>query len=320
MLWNRSENFDLIKVEYPTEMEVKEIYNVSKGNFKLENGILSINRVDVNGYLGIKFISKLTDPVIEKSILIEVYKKGEVIHKESKPLKLFRPDIKIHGLPHHISIEVRKNQINVSDKIKIVNNGLGTAILKLECLDDSDIKIYDPMGVEEFRKKFWDDVERKIHKLNEKFPEYSQLLTEFVEVGKNPPLFRKSDLRRIRRVFGELIKSLDENEEFLKHFANVILTSYLKNISIVTELESFLIYLKSVYENKIILMDAVNVIRASTTPLKLKAKLYTTDFVYNEYEPIELNNITITSNKEIELPLYLLFDFTLTDRGDKNGS
>jgi len=153
MLWNRSENFDLIKVEYPTEMEVKEIYNVSKGNFKLENGILSINRVDVNGYLGIKFISKLTDPVIEKSILIEVYKKGEVIHKESKPLKLFRPDIKIHGLPHHISIEVRKNQINVSDKIKIVNNGLGTAILKLECLDDSDIKIYDPMGVEEFRKK-----------------------------------------------------------------------------------------------------------------------------------------------------------------------
>lgn len=66
MLWNRSKNFDLIKVEYPTEMEVKEIYNVSKGNFKLENGILSINRVDVNGYLGIKFISKLTDPVIEK--------------------------------------------------------------------------------------------------------------------------------------------------------------------------------------------------------------------------------------------------------------
>ena len=68
MLWNQSETFDLIKVEYPTEMEVKEIYNVSEGNFRLENNILYVDKVDVNGYLGIKFISKLTNPTIEKKL------------------------------------------------------------------------------------------------------------------------------------------------------------------------------------------------------------------------------------------------------------
>jgi len=36
MLWSQSETFDLIKIEYPIEMEVKEIYNVSEGSFRLE--------------------------------------------------------------------------------------------------------------------------------------------------------------------------------------------------------------------------------------------------------------------------------------------
>jgi predicted ATP-dependent Lon-type protease len=75
-------------------------------------------------------------------------------------------------------------------------------------------------------------VERKTRKLNEKFPEYSQLLIEFVEMGKNPPLFKKSDLERIKRLFSGLIKALDESEEFLKDFANMILTTYFENISI----------------------------------------------------------------------------------------
>lgn len=320
MLWSRSEIFDLIRIEYPTEMEIKEIYNVSEGNFRLENNILHVNKVDVNGYLGIKFISKLTDPNVEKNLHIEVYKEDKVIHSENKPLKLFRPDIKLYNLPHYISIDVRENQINISNKIKIVNNGLGTAILRLECLDSSDIKTYDPMDIEEFRKNFWSDVERKTRKLNEKFPEYSQLLIEFVEIGKNPPLFKKSDLDRIKKLFSELVKALDENEEFLKDFGNMIVTSYLKNISIVTELESFLIYLKSIYENKIILIDAINVMKISTAPMKLKSKLYITDFAYNEYKPIELDNITIVSNKEVELPVYLLFDFSIPEKGvSENG-
>jgi hypothetical protein len=54
--------------------------------------------------------------------------------------------------------------------------------------------------------------------------------------------------------------------------------------------------------------------------MKLKAKLYTTDFAYNEYKPIELDDITIVSNKEVELPVYLLFDFGIPERGvSENG-
>ena len=97
--------------------------------------------------------SKLIAPATEKNLHIEVYREDQVIHKENKPLKLFRPDIKMCNLPQHISINVLgdQNKIDISDKIEIINNGLGTAILRLECLDSSDIKIYDPMGIEEFR-------------------------------------------------------------------------------------------------------------------------------------------------------------------------
>ena len=109
MLWNQSETFDLIKIEYPTEIEVKEIYNVSEGNFRLENNILYVDKVDVNGYLGI-------NPTIEKNLHIEIYKEGEVIYRENKPIKLFRPDIKLCNLPHRISVDVQGNQINISIK------------------------------------------------------------------------------------------------------------------------------------------------------------------------------------------------------------
>lgn len=317
MLWDRSKTFDRIKIEYPHEIEVSEIYNVSEGNFELKNNTIYINKVDVNGYLGIKFVSKLSKPVTEKNLYVAVYKGDKIIYQENKYFKTFRPDVTLCKLPKHISVNVMgENKINISSKIKIINNGLGTAILRLECLDESEIKAYNPMGIEEFRKNFWSDIEKKIHKLNEKFPEYGQLLTEFVEIGKNPPLFKKIDLERIKKLFNELIKALEESEEFLKDFANMILTSYLKNISVVTELESFLIYLKSVYENKIIFIDATNVIKISTEPMKLMAKLYITDLVYNEYKPIELCNISISSNKEIELPVYLLFDFSVAKKGE----
>ena len=319
MLWDRNKSFDLIKIEYPGEIEVEEIYNVSEGNFKLENNILYINKVDVNGYIGVKFISKLTEADVNVDLHLAVYKKDQVVYEENKFLKLFRPDISLYNLPQHISINISGDEINVKNKIKIVNNGPGTAILKLECLDDSEIKIYNPMDIDEFRKAFWNDVERKVHKLNKKFPEYSQILFEFVEIGKTPPLFKKSDLDRLKKIFNELIKALEESEEFFKDFANIILTSYLKNLSIITELESFIIYLKSVYESKIIFIDAINMIKVSTTPMKLKVKLYITDLAYNEYKPIELDNITIASNKEIELPVYLLFDFNIVEEVSKNG-
>lgn len=85
MLWSRSETIDLIKIEYPTEMEVKEIYNVSEGNFRLENNVLHVNKVDVNGYLGIKFISKLTDPAVEKNLHIEFIRKTKLFIENTNP-------------------------------------------------------------------------------------------------------------------------------------------------------------------------------------------------------------------------------------------
>ncbi|CAD7768189.1 hypothetical protein FHEFKHOI_00142 [Candidatus Methanoperedenaceae archaeon GB50] len=316
ILWERSENIDLIEIEYSEEIEIKEIYNVSEGNFRLKDNILYVDKVDVNGYLGIKFISKLNEPSTKKDVDISIYKNNQIIYSEKKSIILFRPDITLYEAPNHISLEVLGDQniINISNKIKIANRGRGTAILRLECSDSSDIKIFNPMGIEEFRKNFWDDVERKASKLRVKFPEYNELLVGFVEMGKNPPIFKKDELEKLKILFNGLLNAFEEDEVFLRDFANVILTSYLKNISIVTELESFLIYLRTVYENKIIFMDAINAIKVSTTPMKLSAKLYITDLAYNEYKPIELDNITIKANKEYVIPVYLLFDFTSSEK------
>jgi len=319
LIWQGSENIDLIIIEYPDDIEIKEIYNVSEGNFRIENNILYISKVDVNGYLGIKFVSKLTKPLVKKNIQVKIYKNNQLIYNEVKSIRLFRPEVELYNIPQHISINVLESKntikINISDKIKVANSGEGTAVLTLKCLEESQIKKYDPMGIDEFRKKFWNDVEKKIYNLKETYPEYASLLFAFVDFGKNPPVFEKSALAKIKEVFEGLIGAFEENEAFFEEFARIILTSYLKNISIVTELESFLIYLKSVYENKIIFIDAVNVIKVSTTPMKLRTKLYITDFAYNEYKPIDLGDITLISNKEFELPLYALFDFGMINRG-----
>jgi len=314
ILWAHSENIDLIEIKYPDGVEIKEIYNVSKGNFRLEDSTLYVDKVDVNGYLGVKFRSKLKEPTTEKEMVISIYKGGQIIHKEKKSLILFRPDITLYEKLNQISIDVsEKKDMKISNKIKIANRGRGTAILKLECSDNSDIKTFNPMGIEEFRKNFWNDVERKLSKVGEKFPEYSELLTEFIKIGKNPPIFNKEELKKLKRLFSDLVKAFENNEDFLKDFATVILTSYLKNISIITEIESFLVYLRTVYENKIIFMDAVSAIKVSTTPKRLLAKLYITDLAYNEYKPIDLD-IIIKANKECTIPIYLLFDFILPDK------
>ena len=317
ILWDPSEQIDTIKIEYPIYVNIQEIYNVSReDDYYLKDNILFIKNVDVKGYLGVKFKSSLVDPRSKGYFRVSIYKDGNLIHSYEKNVILFRPDIILLESPDHIDVTLDDNKIKISNKIKIVNNGMGTAILRIKSSEASDLDIFDPMGVDEFRKGFWNDAEKRLSKLKEKYPQYEHLIIGFINFGKNPPIFDEINLKKLKDLFEGLVVAFEENEDFLKDFANAILVSYLKNISIVTELESFMMYLKTVYENKVIFIDGISAIKVFTTPKKLFATLYITDLAYNKYKPIELT-IIITSNKETIIPLYLLFDFvSIKKEGD----
>jgi len=317
MVWDRSEVFSSILVEYPECFEINELYNVSNGNFNILNNTLSLKTVDVNGYLGIKFSSKLSDPIVETNINVIVYKDNEIFQTEKKLIKLFRPDINLVKIPKRISLVNKNGKIQVSDKIQIENNGEGTAIIQLECLPDSEFKLERIMEVEKFKKNFWKDMKNKIKELKLIYPEYEWLFDEYIEIGENPLFLTKDGLERTKKVYEELLEVLLSNEDLLKEFSNAFLTAYLKNISLITEVGSFLQYLKSVYESYIIFINPSDTIKVNKNPKKLKAIFHVTDLALNEYEPFKLNAIEITANEEIELPIYLLFKFNQKLGGEK---
>ena len=51
--------FDCIKIVHPKAVTLKEVYNVSDKDISIkEEGLILINKVEVDGYLGIVFSSK----------------------------------------------------------------------------------------------------------------------------------------------------------------------------------------------------------------------------------------------------------------------
>jgi len=309
IIWNKDIPIT-VQIHLPKGIKIKEVYNVKEDGFELSENTLTINEVEVNGYVGLVFCSEIYDkPFLEEQIkfVFKIENEEEVINKK---ILLFRPEIQVYEKPEKIFVTFSEelSQILVSDKIRVSNKGGGTAILSIKVKEESEVVKKSPEAIEEFREGFWRDLEKRLNKLKEEFPEYSEIISGYIRLGKTPIEFDKEYLANLESVITQLYDALQSDESFLEAFAEAIVSAYLMNINIITEINSFIEYLKSITTERIIFLDAMNVIEVDSNSKNFAAEITVTDLALNEYRPIDIS-VEIKSNKKGKFPLYLMFEW-----------
>jgi hypothetical protein len=304
LIWDKSKNIK-ISLSLPKGLELKEAYNIDSKDISIDKNIIIANNFEIEGYFGGVIKSKLyADASTSKTITFSIDDGSEHIQNFEKSIELFRPDIKISNNISTINITTSKDKPLTDKQIPLYNYGKGTGIVKIDISEDSEIKEGTPEGFEEFKVKFIQDINESFNELRFKFPQYKEIITNLKLFIDDPLPSESNKLGQLRDTIGELEKAFDNNEEFFEEFAQGIATAYLKNVSVLTDIIAFLAFMKSVSKNRIIFVDAMKVLKVSTTPQKLHATLIVTDLAQNEYPPIQLPVITLTSDKECTIPIY----------------
>lgn len=308
VLWDRSQDIK-ISLSLPSDLELHEVYNINSKELKKEKNLIVAQNFEIVGYFGGVIKSKLYDEA-STAKLIEF-----TIHENSYPIKsfkriieLFRPDVKIHKNTSSITISHTKNKQITNKQLHLLNQGKGTGIVKIDISNESEIKEGIPEGFEEFKEKFLKDLNESFIELTSKFPQYKKIIDDFMMFVYDPLPFQSDKLDLLKTTTRNLERAFDNNDEFWEGFSQSVTTAFLKNVSLLTSVTSFLAFMKSISKNKIIFIDAMKVLKVSTKPQKLKANLLITDLTQNAYEPINLPELTLMADKECTIPIYQIFN------------
>lgn len=307
--WDKSIQIKIV-IFFSKNIELVEIYNVIDSDVKLNNDSIEINKVEINGYLGLALQTKShNESMVDEEIIVKIYYEGGV-KTTNKIIKLFRPDLKLLFVPKEINVIKNGNDFHIERKILIRNCGNGTALIKLNEKESSELKLIDLAGIEEFLNNVVRDFIFRIKKLRERYPQYSDLIEEIIKSREEGARYNN-----IKNLVQNIDKAFETNRDFMDDFVSIIYISYISNISAIIPLEDFIKYMKSIQKGKIILSNPISVLKLSPQDRILNAELILSDLAYNKYKPLELENIIVNSNIDCDVPIYLLFDFVDDSEG-----
>lgn len=303
-----------IKVFLPDGISISEIYNVRDDGFTLNDNILTLFGFEVNGYVGFVFkSSKFEEYSVTKKIKF-LFESEAYLIEEEREIYLFRPEIVVERKPELIEIKENNEGKIISDKIQIANKGEGTALLIIDVPENSKITKRRPEDFEEFFNNFWSDLAKRFDSLKNIYPEFEDILSKFIEIGKKSPGLDKEYLSELRHLLEKLVDAFEEDEDFLEDFADSIVTAYVTNLYVVTEINSFLEFIKSIASKKTLLLEPMAIFEIPKSADELSVIITMTDLASNEYPPIQVSVkvrvISSTSDDVVKVPVYDLFEFS----------
>ena len=319
-------NLTHITVKFGHELAVKEIYNVPEDGYEIISAQeLKVRDLEVDGYLGLVLISEIgNEPNKQCNIVLEMREREEQIIQQ-KSIHIFRPVLKVVSVPSQISVsyDSSKKKYNVSDKIVLKNVGLGSAIVNMKVNERSAGKLGMPENLREFLEGFMIDLNAYISTLKVHYPEASPIISEFFRFFGHPELIIEETRKdNVKAVVERFIEALENDENLASEFAEAVVSSYLKNIQLITEISSFLEYLHSTAEGKVILTNPVEVLSNESGTFGTGFSLGITDLALNSYPELPIDNINFEFKGTKSVPLYLLFDWQTDSlfipRGDLN--
>lgn len=316
LLWDKEENISRISLKIPFDIiSLKEVYNVNGAGLKVEENTINVTSFERNGYVGFVFKSRIREePFIEVPIRIEVHSstgKEQIIEHK---IIFFRPHVIAREIPARIELIKKDEKILLSKKIALKNEGKGTAIVNFEVSEESSVTLKKPEEVEEFIERFCLTFSAKMENARKEYPQYLEVINDFemiiVDLIKGTFKISEEYLERMQDTLNNLEKSFEENENFLKDILEAILAAYLSAINILTEVRSFLEFLRSLAENKVILLGASSLLEFKPGLNLLKGRLLTQDLAGNVHKPIDICiEIEVKSDSPVMIPIYAIFEW-----------
>ena len=313
VIWNKSISVE-ITLNLPSSITIKDVFNVQEEGFiqKSQDSFV-FKKFDVNGYLGLVFVSKFYDqPKVEESIEFEIIDIN-TLEKSShiKKIELFRPFITLEHVPKTINVDFNSetNDCFLSEKIKLKNRGDGTALIAVESIFTENFSRSAPSRYNNFVKKFIEDLEIKMIDVKSKFQEYSQIIDNFISLMRHPVSLTDEFRENIKKLDQELTKICEENEIFREDFITAIVISYIENIELITEIRSFMEYLNSIGKGRIVLLNSIEVMKPKKTRGQLELQIQITDLAYHNFPEINLPRIEIICDRHCEIPIHSFFEW-----------
>lgn len=314
ILW-RDIEYDKIEVMISNNFELKDIYNVNDNNYeKIDNKII-INSVEVDGYLGILLGTVRSNELLINSDVKYTFLKDEnIVYELICETILFRPELKIKYIPDVINI--RKEIIPNDKKINLENIGEGTLMIKFLTTENSEAKLYKPKRMREFISGYTATFNEGIEKMEDKYENYNNFFEDLKYVVNTP--FDPGDekiLSEFKYRTDRMDDTLSLNENLSKEVLRVLVYAFLKNISILTVMERFLDYLRSIARNRVRILNPLDTIKLSKGDNTIELVINNTDLLQSTLNPIRIKPFKINCDKELDLPIY---DFFQWSEGDEN--
>lgn len=314
IIWDKSARLK-VRVKCPAAIQVKEVYNVDQGEgHVLENGSIEYTNFVVDGYIGFVFQTKpLQTTLVREQVVFDVESiDGHTRSSFTKEIDLFRPAVEIVRAPAELRIKYDKDKgsWNLSDRIRIRNVGAGTALVEIGLISEEDFQMGASSSLEEFQKAFLTDLGIKLDLLAKDHPRHAGVVQDVASLFKQRIYLLDEKIKsKIKSTFEELEAAGNEDPEFIEGFLSAVAISYIKNISVITELTSFLEYLNSIGEGRVIILNSIDSMKAKKSPAKLRMVVRLTDLADNNYPTLQLPPITVTYEGESGVPIHMLFDW-----------
>jgi hypothetical protein len=313
ILWNKNDNIKL-QLELPPNIEIKEIYNVLPEDITyISENTIELDKFEVNGYVGFVFTTSLMEEANYREnvkftlVDIDSHKTKTYV----KEIEIFRPLVKLIDCPKEINIEydAESKTYNIDKKICFQNFGSGTALITVKLAEKENFELKKPDDIDEFISKFMEDLEESLDSLKENYPEYVSLVDDFYFFARNETELDDSTMEEIKELNSRMEETFENDEDFLEDFSFSIWNAYIKNMMLMTQVESFMNYLNSIGKNKIIIQNVIDVLSPKYNTSYLQIKVEITDLNYNEYSTINVPEIKVSSEKDVKVPIYMLFEW-----------
>ena len=304
--------FDSIIISHSENITLKEIYNVEEGNYEKNETSTIIKNVEVDGYLGLIFSSKLNPKkAVDEKIEFNIIKNGQVLEKKISEIHLFRPDIVLEETPK--KIVVTKNMDNIENKIIVRNFGEGTAIVDIEIEDNSEIQKHTPSFIKDFVEDFKKGVNYTISHLKEDYPQYKGLLNGIKSILLSEHKLTQEYLDELTDFEKKFDIAVEENIEFAEALLNSISAIFERCRGFSNVYQFILDYIHSIGNEKILIKDPFNVIKITEKPVKFRAKIKCVDLLKQFCSPVSIPEITLVAKEETEIALFKLFEWGKTN-------
>lgn len=237
---------------------------------------------------------------------------GELLRSTEREVILFRPLLKSVSTPLGTTVDpLEGGRGKLTDRLVVSNVGDGTAMIRVEVSSSGRSLLATPRGAEAFVKKYNAEVISEFQNTKTEFPRYGKLLGRFIELTRNPPDFSPASQKTLRSTVAMAQRAFERDRSFLEKILNILVGTYVKNLKLVTEMNSLLDYINSIGTGRVIVSNALDVIRLGPGATELSLELRIADAALKSYPPIQLSPIVVVSEHEVEVPIHCLFDWQI---------